>query len=169
MLPFKYSPKFGFIFNTIAIIITSFLNIVPKLYFGYKLLPYEIKQLNSIQDMKASLMRYQSFTDQYLVMFIIGIIIGYIIREKNSFIKYLVRNKFWSILLSFICYSLPVLALIWSQDFSDINKTQNKLNINLWFIFGKILWSFGNIWLIFVIYFNKNGMKSNEYSCDKNI
>ncbi|CAG2113110.1 unnamed protein product [Medioppia subpectinata] len=63
----------------------------------------------------------------------------------------------WGFITAAFCYAMSVLGIVWSENFKDMNKIQNKLNLNIWFIFGKMLWSFGNVWLIYSVYSNRNG------------
>jgi hypothetical protein len=52
-----------------------------------------------------------------------------------------------------------VLAIVWGENFKDINESANKLNLILWFSSGKILWSLGNSWIIYALYTGSKGLK----------
>src|SRR4051812_30829076 len=95
MAPFLKSVKFGLIFNTIAILVFGFVKIIPKLFFDIHIIPYEISKFNIIEDMKHSLVRYFLFTDQYIYVFILGIMTGYFIRRRSDFINSLIDTR-WS-------------------------------------------------------------------------
>ncbi|CAG2110254.1 unnamed protein product [Medioppia subpectinata] len=56
----------------------------------------------------------------------------------------------WGFITAAFCYAMSVLGIVWSENFKDMNKIQNKLNLNIWFIFGKILWSFGNLQILYL-------------------
>jgi hypothetical protein len=58
-----------------------------------------------------------------------------------------------------------VLAIVWGENFKDINESANKLNLILWFSSGKILWSLGNSWIIYALYTGSKG--SNPEFCTK--
>ena len=156
MLPLKYSPKKGLIFNYFVIIFGCFLSILPKLIFGTKIIPFEVSDMNSINEMKYSFVRFSIFTDQNLSVFVIGIIVGFLMKNKSLYHKFLmnINNR---IFLSILCPILSIIAIIWSENFKDINESPNQLNLMVWFAFGKILWSFGNIWFIYFLFTGSKG------------
>ena len=157
MVPFKYSPKFGYLFNFALVFIIGFVNIFVKLVFGPKLLPFEITEIHSLEDHKYALNRYITIPDQYLSLFIIGVIFGYFLRNRQTFDNF-VRKRFIRLFIGILCYSTTVLILVWNQTFRRLDQKPNKLSLNLWFGFAKIFWSFGNLWLIYDIYSRNYGL-----------
>jgi hypothetical protein len=49
-------------------------------------------------------------------------------------------------------------AIIWGENFKDLDKTPNKVNLLLWFSLGKILWSLGCGSLLLVLYTGNRGL-----------
>ena len=148
LVPFLKSFKFGLIFNTIAILVFSFIKIIPKLFFGLNVIPFEISKFNSIKDIKHSMSRTLLFADQYIYIFIVGIVFGYFLRKRTKYFRQLASTKYWKYLLSIVFYSLCFSSVIWSENFKDINIEQNQLNFISWLILANIFWSFGIIWTI---------------------
>ena len=157
LLPFLRSVRFGLTFNLMAILLTSFVKLLPKLFFDFELIPYEIRDLDSVEDMKQSFLRFFFFTDQYIYLFVFGITIGYFLKERPLLIRKLTKTKLARLTLTLISYSSMVLAIVWSEDFKDINKDQNQANLMIWFVLGDILWSMGLIWTIFLLRKPKKG------------
>ena len=160
MIPFLKSFKFGLIFNSIAIIVFSFVKIIPKLFFGIHF-PNEVLKFETIDGLRSALFRYITFTDQFLNIFIFGIIIGYLLTKRKLFIKRLTNNTIVKHMFTILSYSLSFLSIAWSENFKDIDREVNQYNIITWFVLGNLLWSIGLIWTIFILYQNE---KSKPYS-----
>ena len=160
MVPLKYSPKYGLILNLVTLPFTCFATIIPYLLTGVKRLPFEVSEVHTYEDLKYAFNRNFTFTDQYLSLFHIGIIVGYFLRNKQLIDKHLTNRRAIRILIGIYCYSMSVLGIAWSENFKDMNIRPNKFNLNVWLVFGKILWAFGNVWLIYDVFSNKNGMFS---------
>jgi hypothetical protein len=158
MIPLKLWPTIGFILNFLLIIFGCFLTIITRFLFGFKLIPYEVSEMYSLTEMKRSFVRFSITTDQNLSVFVIGIIVGYLLRNRSVYNKFF-NQKYNRILLSIFCPVLCVLAIIWGENFKDINESANKINLILWFASGKILWSLGNSWIIYALYTGSKGLK----------
>lgn len=158
MVPFKCSAKLGYVLNMAFLPFACFATIAPKLMSGLKILPFEVSDVNSLKYLKYISNRYLVFTDQYISLFIIGIVFGYFLRNKQNFDR-LVDKRFMRALFAIFCLSMFVLSLVWSYNFKDMIKKHNEVNLSLWFVFGKILWSFGNIWIIYEVYSRKIGKR----------
>ena len=156
ILPFSYSSKFGYFINFSLILIISFALIAVKLIFGQKVLALEISEIHSNEDLIYASNRYTAFPDQYLSLFIIGVMFGYFLRNRQNFDSFL-RKRLIRLLVGIFCYSTTTLSLVWSQSFKSLGLKHNKLNINLWLISANILWSVGNLWLIYDITSKKCG------------
>ncbi|XP_054159958.1 O-acyltransferase like protein-like [Oppia nitens] len=148
LVPFKISPHFGYIFNLIAFLLTCVVNILQKLLLNLKAMPYEAAEVHTAIEMRQSIMRLFGFPDQYISIFIVGIVFGYIMRNKNQ-LDNLVKNIHVKFVNSIICYSLFIAVIAWSENFKDMNVIQNKYNFNLWFTFGKVFWTIANLWLMY--------------------
>ena len=157
MILFKYSSKLGYTLNLLFLPIACFATIAPKVISDFKIIPFDISELYSIKTMKYCLLRFFIYTDQYLSLFIVGIIVGYFLRNKEKTDRLLTKTSV-RLLIGLLCYSMSVLGVAWSENFKDMNVTPNKLNLSLWFVFGKILWAIGNIWLIYDVFSKKNGL-----------
>ncbi|XP_054159959.1 nose resistant to fluoxetine protein 6-like [Oppia nitens] len=158
MIPYKVMPRYGYITSLLIFTFGCFATIAPKVIQGLRLIPYEISEIYTIADTKYCLFRFMLYTDQFVSIFIIGLTTGYILRHEKSLLDLLYhKNKYISHSIGFICLTTSVLGVVWSERFKDINQIPNKLNLDIWFVFGKILWTFGNIWLIGYCFTNTNG------------
>ncbi len=149
LIQLHYSTKIGIIFSTILIIASCFASILPR-FLGLPITPFEVSDMVSVDQIKTSFMRYNLGIEQFLTPFITGILIGFLIANKEKFSKFF--NKiFISIILWIVFPLFCASAIIWGENFKDVNITPNKLNLLLWFSFGKVLWSLGCGSLILVL------------------
>ncbi len=137
LIPLYYSTKFGIIFISFSIIVSCFAQIFPKL-FGLPIAPFEISDINSVDQFKKSIFFYNFRPEQSLIYFITGILIGFLIANKENFSK-LFNKKLISIILWIIFPHFCSSAIIWGEIFKDLEMASNKLHLLLWFSFGKIL------------------------------
>ena len=121
MIAFKKSSKFGYIFNFLVLPFACFATIAPTLIYDLKLFPFEVSELYKIEDLKYSLIRFFTFTDQYLSLFIIGIIVGYFLRPPQGVDK-LLRGFPIRLSIGIICYTISVLGIVWSENFKEMNQ-----------------------------------------------
>ena len=160
MIPFLKSFKFGLIFNSIAIIVFSFVKLIPKLFLEIHF-PNEVSKFETTLDLKHAFYRYIAFTDQFVNIFIFGIIIGYLLTKRKLWIKRFTNNRMSKVGFTILSYSLSFSSIAWSENFKDIDREVNQYNIITWFVLGNLLWSMGMIWTIFILYRND---KSKPYS-----
>ena len=164
MIPFKYSPKLGYALNMAFLPFACFATISPKLMNGQKILPFEVSDINSLSQLKYASNRYLVYTDQYIAIFLIGVIFGYFLRNKYNFDR-LVRKPVIRLMFAIFCITIFIVSIAWSYNFKQMMGKHNELNLSLWFVFGKILWSFGNIWIIYEIYSRRIGNKISVCMC----
>ncbi len=155
LVQLHYSTKIGIILSFILIIASLIANVLPKL-LGLPIAPFEVSLMDSVDQIRTSFIRYSAATDQYLTPFIIGILIGFLIANKekfkNFFDKKLVPIILW-IFFPLFCSS----AIIWGENFKDINITPNEVDLLLWLSLGKVMWSLGCGSLILVLYIRSEG------------
>ncbi len=155
LIQLHYSTKIGIVFSTILIIASLVTNILPKLQ-GLPIAPFEVSLMDSVDQIRTSFIRYSTATEQYLTPFITGILIGFLITNKekfkNFFDKKFVPTILW-IFFPLFCSS----AIIWGENFKDINIAPNEVNLLLWLSFGKVMWSLGCGSLILVLCIRSEG------------
>jgi hypothetical protein len=161
LIQLHYSPKIGMIFTSILIIISCFFGILPKL-LGLPIAPFEVSEMVSVDQIKKSFLRFFK-AEQFLTPFVTGILIGFLIANKENFSKFF-NKKFISIILWLLFPLLCSSAIIWGENFKDINTVPNKPNLLLWISLGKILWSLGCGSLILVLYIRSEGLSKTIYS-----
>ena len=162
MLPFIISARLGYTLNLLILPIASFLTIAPKFIYNYKLIPFETSEVHSIEEMKKCFYRFYCHPDQYLCLFVLGIIVGYAMRNRQPFDAVLKKRRI-RVTVAILCYSSSLLGIIWSENFKDMNEPQNKLNLNVWFTFNKLFWMIGNIWIIYDFHSRHRGIQLNNY------
>ena len=150
-------PKFGLIFTIITTILCCFVSLIPRI-IGLPIAPFEVSDMNSVDLIELSINRYNFGTEQYLTPFLTGILIGYIIANKSKYSKIFNTNTFTTpiiwILFGLLCSS----AVIWGENFKDIDINPNKINLLLWYSLGKLLWSTGCGCLLLVLCLGKKGL-----------
>ena len=149
-------PKFGLTFTIITTIFSCFVSLISRIWLP--IAPLEIADMNSLEMIEQSIVRYNIGTEQYLTPFLTGILIGYIIANKSKYSKIFNTNTFTTpiiwILFGLLCSS----AVIWGENFKDIDLTPNKTNLLLWFSLGRILWSSGCGCLLLVLCIKREGL-----------
>ena len=163
LVPLHYSATWGLIFNSVIFIGTSFVKVVPKLYFDYKLIPFEVSQLDELMEIKQSFFRFFTYTDQYIYLFILGIMAGFVIRTYPDLLDILTKNRCRTVPLTILSVAVGLYAIIWSENFKYIDKKHNQLDISAWFVCGMIFISILLIWLT-ILYFKDNGKDFTTFS-----
>jgi uncharacterized membrane protein len=115
-----------------------------------------------VDQFKQSLFRYNIGPEQSLIPFIIGILIGFLITRREYFSSFF-HQKIILLTLWLVFPIFCVSAIIWGENFKDLDITPNKLNLLLWFSLGKILWSLGCGSLVLVLCIRSEGL-SKKYS-----
>lgn len=146
LIPLYYSPIIGIILNVIAILIGCVACILPQ-FFGLPIAPFEVSDMTSIDQIQRSLVRYNVGPEQCITPFVTGLLIGYLIIHRSKFLsKTMVSVSLW---ILFIVLSSS--AIIWGENFKDLDVIPNKIDLMLWFSLGKILWASGCGALILVL------------------
>ncbi len=130
--------------------------ISPKLLFGIKISPFEVSTMNSLTEIKYSIIRFTQYTDQYISSFAMGILLGYLVRKKPN----LKLGKIFEIILWIVCPFMSILSVIWAEIFVHFNgdyTSKNQLNLMLCMSCGKIMWSLGVGWTIFACSTGRGG------------
>ncbi len=156
LVPLYYSTKFGIIFISFSIIASCFVQLLPK-FFGLPIAPFEISDIISVDQFQKSIFRYNLRPEQSLISFIIGILIGFLITNKEMFTN-VFNKKFVPIILWIIFPLFCSSAIIWGENFKDFEIAPNILDLLLWFSLGKILWSLGCGSLILVLCIRSEGL-----------
>jgi len=149
MVPLHYSPKVGIILNILLIAFGSFASILPK-FLGLPIAPFEVSEMDSVKQIQRSLVRYNIGFEQCLTPFLSGILVGYLVANKSKFSNFF-NKKFISSLLWILFLLMTSSAIIWGENFKDLDLIPNKLNLLLWFSLGKVLWSLGFATLILLL------------------
>ncbi|CAG2109514.1 unnamed protein product [Medioppia subpectinata] len=79
--------------------------------------------------------RFSIFTDQIISVFILGLIVGFMLRKKNHMIAHMVKNKIRKLVGSVICFAISLSSFVWSEQFKDINVAPNQINLLYWHIY----------------------------------
>jgi hypothetical protein len=87
-------------------------------------------------------------------------LIGFLIARRKYFSSFF-NHKIFSLTLWIVFPLFCSSAIIWSENFKDLDITPNKLNLLLWFSLGKILWSLGCGSLILVLCIRSEGLSKN--------
>ncbi len=138
----------------ILIIIGCFLSIVPKLFYGFNIAPYEASTMNSVLEIRHSLLHYLGSTQQNISTFIIGLIVGYLIRKKPNLNT---GGKLGNLILWITLPLLPPIASYWSESFKASEGEFSQLSFIMWFLSGRVMWSLGYGWIVFACCTKRGG------------
>ncbi len=112
--------------------------------------------MDSVDQIRTSFIRYGTATEQYLTPFITGILIGFLIANKEKF-KKIFNKKSVPIILWILFPLFCSLAIIWGENFKDLDIAPNEVNLLLWLSFGKVMWSLGCGSLVLVLCIRSGG------------
>lgn len=130
----------------LLIAIGSLVTLIPKLLFNLPVAPYEISSMTSVAQSKLSFVHYFAATDQYTVVFLIGLFIGYLIKckPKINLGRQLANLALWVGMLS-----LPLISTSWNEGFKPVEGNFSQFSFVCWFFLSKIMWCMGFGWVIF--------------------
>ena len=134
------------------LIIASAIALAPKLLHNFPIAPQEVASMSSTYESKISLIRSHYATDQLLVPFLLGSLLGYLLKCKPSPSS---ADSSFPIkdLLKLGLFTTPMwIAVFWSETLKPLEAgvgNFSQSNLILWIVFGKFLWIAG---LVAVIY-----------------
>lgn len=136
------------------IVLGSIVSIIPKVVLNLPVAPYEISLTTSIQQAKLSFIHYYAATDQYIVVFVYGLFIGYMIKckPKINLGKRPALCAIWAGMLL-----MPFISTNWNEGFKPIEGNFSQFSFNSWFLFSKIMWSLGFGWIMFACCTGRSG------------
>jgi hypothetical protein len=156
----KLKPNIAIVFNVMCVLIGCLICTLPKLIFGLKT-PYEMNDINSFQEMKHSVMQYWMGTHQHISTFSIGLLIGYLIRYKPNMNF---GGKFGETLIWIFAPMCTVLAIVWNERFKFTEQKTTHLENMIWLAFGKVLWSSGFTWILYMCCTGRGGNEKSIFS-----
>ncbi|XP_027204153.2 nose resistant to fluoxetine protein 6-like [Dermatophagoides pteronyssinus] len=137
---------FGYIVFITLIILGTIISILPKIVYNLPVTPYEISTITSVSEAKLSFIHYYAATDQLIVVFVIGLFIGYLIRCKP---KIDLGKRAANIALWIGMLALPVISSQWNDSFKPLKGNFSQFSFISWFLLSKIMWCFGFGWIIY--------------------
>lgn len=119
---------------------------MPKLAFNLPVAPYEISSMTSVPQAKLSFVHYYAATDQLIVVFTVGLFVGYLIKCKPNINlgKQLANLALWLGLLA-----LPFISTSWNESFKPLEGNFSQFSFSAWFVLSKLMWSCGFSWVLF--------------------
>lgn len=138
--------RFGFVFLIFLAIIGCYLSIIRKLFFGLNIAPFEVSNMNSVQDIRHSFLHYLGSTEQNISTFIIGLIYGFLIRKRPNLNT---GGRIGNLILWIVLLSLPPIASYWSEGFKALKGGFSQFSFIMWFLSGRAMWALGYGWIIF--------------------
>ena len=142
-----YKPKFGISLIILGIVISSFLTIVPRVYYGIFTL-YESKNFQAfISDLFYSVRTYYYSTHSHLNTFLFGLIIGYLIKKKpdQNF-----GGSIYEIFIWIVFSIFSTISLLLEKKFYQSSVKINYLEMLLSLAFGRLLFVSGFGWLFYM-------------------
>lgn len=119
---------------------------LPRLYLHLPVTPQEISSVTSAEQAKRSFIHYLYATDQLIVPFALGSLIGYLIarRPTMNLGTRLTQYVIWVGMLL-----LLLLAVEWNEQFNPLEGHFSSFSFLSWFILSKLMWSIGFAWIIY--------------------
>lgn len=119
-------------------------------------MPFEVSQLDQLSDIKQSFWRFYIFTDQYIYLFIFGILVGFVVRTYPDLLEMLTKNRYRTVPITLVSIGVGAYGILWSENFKYIDKKHNELDIDAWYICAMLFISLLLAWLI-ILYYKDNG------------
>ncbi len=136
----------------IAIILSLFASISPKILFGIRhyLQPFD---LNSAVFRNTNSFTYFYYTpNNYGISFFVGIAFGYLLNKKVMFSR--LKEKFiWIFSLVMI-----ITVYFWNNNFWRLDKSDPFLDVLLWHSIGKLLFCSGFAWILYACCIGRGGL-----------
>ncbi|KAI2798959.1 hypothetical protein BLOT_012578 [Blomia tropicalis] len=152
---FLYNYKMiGYVVLFSLIVIGSIASVIPKFVFGLPVAPFEISTMSSVAQAKLSFIHYFAGTDQLLVVFAIGLFIGFLIKCKPNIN---LGTTFTKLMLWVGMLILPFISTHWNEGFKPLEGNFSQFSFVAWFILSKIMWSCGFGWLMFACCTGRGG------------
>jgi hypothetical protein len=145
------SPIAGIVFNIILITIASILCVIPRIIYELKIMPYEVSDMTSFDDIRHSYARYNFYADQHLIPFIFGVIAGYLIRNETKQKLILINRMSMQVILWLLSILMIISAIIWTENLDDTAFAANYKSLVYWLPFTKIMWSSAIVWFIYAL------------------
>ncbi len=136
----------------IAIILSLFASISPKILFGIRhyLQPFD---LNSAVFRNTNSFTYFYYTpNNYGISFFVGIAFGYMLRKKVLFTR---SQEIYSWILSLV---MIITVYFWHNNFLRLDKSEPFLNVLLWHSIGKLLFCSGFAWILYACCIGRGGL-----------
>lgn len=150
---FKY-PVLGPVTFLGLVLVGSVVSLLPKLVFNIPVTPYEISTTTSTAQAKLSFIHYFAATDQYIVVFVIGLLIGYLIKCRSK--MYLGKRPALCALWAGMML-LPFISTHWNEGFKPVEGNFSQFSFNSWFVLSKIMWCAGWGWVVFACCTDRSG------------
>ncbi|KPM11159.1 hypothetical protein QR98_0097270, partial [Sarcoptes scabiei] len=146
ILHFYNHKIYGTIVLAVLILIGSVVSLIPKVLFNLPVMPYEIISSTSVAQSKLAFIHYYGATDQLIVVFVVGLFVGFLIRckPKINFGKRASQFALWIGMLSIIGVSTS-----WNERFKPLEGNFSQFSFISWFVLSKIMWSFGFGFILF--------------------
>jgi len=145
---------YGIYVIIIAIVLSLFASISPKILFG--ITPYLQlwdHNLDSADFPSANSVVYYHFTpNNYGISFFVGIAFGYMLRKKVVFTR---SQEIYSWILSLV---MIITVYFWHNSFWRLDKSEPLLNVFLWHSIGKLLFCLGFAWILYACCSGRGGL-----------
>lgn len=145
----------GYVVFISLIVIGSIVTLIPKLLFNLPVAPYEISMMTSVAQSKLSFIHYFAATDQYIVVFLLGLFVGFLIKCKPNIN---LGKKLANLALWIGMMSLPLISTSWNESFKPVEGNFSQFSFVTWFYLSKIMWCAGFSWVMFTCCTGRAGM-----------
>lgn len=128
------------------LILGTIISALPRFYFNLPVTPQEIHSVTSGDQGKLSFIHYLYATDQLVVPFVLGSLIGYLIARRP---KMNLGTRFTQYVIWVGMVLLPTAAVEWNEQFNPLEGHFSNFSFLSWFVLSKLMWSVGFSWIVY--------------------
>ncbi|XP_054159355.1 nose resistant to fluoxetine protein 6-like [Oppia nitens] len=156
LLLVKLKHYIGYSILALLVCFGCFFSLTRRLFTDFPIAPFEVTKMHSIEQISHSFIYYLGSAEQNLSTLIIGLLVGYLIRNRPDIIK--VNSKHGLLFMWCAFLALPQIASYWSDTFKALKGIHNETNFLLWFLSGRVMWALGYGWIVFACSTNRGGI-----------
>nr|XP_027194182.1 uncharacterized protein LOC113788916 [Dermatophagoides pteronyssinus] len=155
ILAIYHYQRFGIILNIFMIILGCYTSILPDHLFDQRTY-LDGPSFSSLEELTHSFVAYHMGVNQYLISFFLGILIGFLIIQRqiqmnnNNNNRKKIDEKLW---LKRTLWIISIIGLIlsvyWFMTLHTINLAPSRTSILLWFSIGKLIGCLSIAWMLY--------------------
>ncbi|KAH7639865.1 acyltransferase family 3-like protein [Dermatophagoides farinae] len=160
ILAIYHYQRFGLGLNIFMVLFGCYTSILPDHLFG-QLTYMDGPSFSSLEELTHSFVAYHMGINQYLISFFLGIIIGFLIIQRqiqmnpnqsinNDDRKKIIVEKLWlKRILWIMAIAGLIISIYWFMTLHTMNVAPSRTSILLWFSIGKLIGCLSIAWMLY--------------------